>query len=212
MCLAAVRGGQREKQPGHAGIRGHRGQSANADRSGASGACGDWREALTATTPILMSLRWCHEQALHPEMPGFTLIEMVVTVAIVGLLASVALPLAEVGVKRSKEHELRLALREIRTGWTPTGRLSKRAGWHTPCRNPLSRVAAGSGGRGARCEQPDGKSEFIFCGAFHATPSTQTDPAGMRKPGASAAMPAVMTRRRRARTCSTCIRWRPVLV
>lgn len=46
---------------------------------------------------------------------GFTLIEMVVTVAIVGLLASIALPLAEVTVKRSQEHELRRALREIRT-------------------------------------------------------------------------------------------------
>jgi general secretion pathway protein G len=50
-----------------------------------------------------------------PRGLGFTLIEMVVTVAIVGLLASVALPLAEVGVKRIKEHELRLALRQIRT-------------------------------------------------------------------------------------------------
>lgn len=50
-----------------------------------------------------------------PKQPGFTLIEMVVTVAIVGLLASIALPLAEVSVKRNKEHELRLALREIRS-------------------------------------------------------------------------------------------------
>lgn len=46
---------------------------------------------------------------------GFTLIELVVTVAIVGLLSSVAFPLAEVVVKRGKEQELRLALREIRT-------------------------------------------------------------------------------------------------
>lgn len=51
----------------------------------------------------------------EPQQCGFTLIEMVVTVAIVGLLASVAVPLAEVGMQRSKEQELRLALREIRS-------------------------------------------------------------------------------------------------
>jgi general secretion pathway protein G len=47
---------------------------------------------------------------------GFTLIELAVTVAIVALLSTVALPLVELTVKRAKEQELRSALREIRTG------------------------------------------------------------------------------------------------
>jgi general secretion pathway protein G len=46
---------------------------------------------------------------------GFTLIELVVTLVIVGLLAGAAVPLVELTVKRSKERELRAALREIRT-------------------------------------------------------------------------------------------------
>lgn len=45
---------------------------------------------------------------------GFTLIEMVVVVAIVGVLASAAIPLVQFGEHRMKERELRHALREIR--------------------------------------------------------------------------------------------------
>jgi general secretion pathway protein G len=47
---------------------------------------------------------------------GFTLIELVITVAIVSLLATAALPLGKMVTQRLKEAELRSALRDLRTG------------------------------------------------------------------------------------------------
>lgn len=45
---------------------------------------------------------------------GFTLVELMVTVAIIGVLASVALPVAQLSLQRTKEQDLRVALRQVR--------------------------------------------------------------------------------------------------
>jgi len=47
---------------------------------------------------------------------GFTLLELLITVAIISLVATVALPLAELTVQRGKELELKRSLRQIRDG------------------------------------------------------------------------------------------------
>jgi general secretion pathway protein G len=65
---------------------------------------------------------------------GFTLIELVITVAIVAVLASVALPLNELVAQRAKEQDLRRALRDMRESIdaykqaSDEGRIAKRAG------------------------------------------------------------------------------------
>lgn len=46
---------------------------------------------------------------------GFTFVELVVSAAILAILASGAIPLARVSMKRAKEAELRRSLREMRT-------------------------------------------------------------------------------------------------
>ena len=55
---------------------------------------------------------------------GFTLAELVMVVALIAVLASMALPVAKFTVKRHKEAELRLALRQVRTAIDEYKRLS----------------------------------------------------------------------------------------
>ena len=72
----------------------------------------------------------------RPRRPagGFTLIELVITLALVGLLAMASLPLYEVTSTRMREAELREALRTVRSALDAykaamdTGKLKKNAG------------------------------------------------------------------------------------
>jgi general secretion pathway protein G len=65
---------------------------------------------------------------------GFTLIEMLVVVAIISVLAGAAFPLAELTIRREREQGLRSALRQLRTGLDAykqaydEGRMLKRTG------------------------------------------------------------------------------------
>ena len=54
--------------------------------------------------------------ASRPGSAGFTFVELVITVALVGVISMASLPLVEVTSTRAKEAELRQALRTIRAG------------------------------------------------------------------------------------------------
>jgi len=61
---------------------------------------------------------------LRKGQKGFTLAELVMVVALIALLSAMAMPVAKFTVKRRKEADLRLALRQIRTAIDEYKRLS----------------------------------------------------------------------------------------
>jgi general secretion pathway protein G len=59
--------------------------------------------------------RWQPRASVKSTNAAFTLIELIITVAILGILALGLLPLTQLAAQRAKEQELRAALREIRS-------------------------------------------------------------------------------------------------
>jgi general secretion pathway protein G len=71
-------------------------------------------------------MRWFRKSS-----DGFTFVELIVVAALMMILASAAMPLARVSMKRQREAQLRYTLREVRTAidlfhdWAETGRIAQ---------------------------------------------------------------------------------------
>ncbi len=67
---------------------------------------------------------------MRRSSPGYSFIELVVATAVLMILASAALPIAKISIRREKEAELHRSLREMRTAiddfkrWADAGRIS----------------------------------------------------------------------------------------